>query len=109
MAAASILLTITVIGIPLVVMLLAITFIFIIITLATMSNLIGHYVLRSHDDNWKVTLIGAMTLIAGINFPFFGSLLFLLIVWLSMGVMTLWFSDWFKRLRRNKKEVTKED
>jgi len=109
LTAASVLLTITVIGIPLVVMLLAVILISIIITLATLSNMIGHHLLRTHDDNWKVTLTGALPLIAGFNFPFFGGILLLLIIWLSLGILTQWFSDWVKNLRKNKKQTKKED
>ncbi|MFV9510228.1 hypothetical protein [Tepidibacillus sp. LV47] len=98
--AVSILLTITVIGIPIVMILLAIILGFLVLSLATLSKMVGAYLLRNKEDHWKIPLVGAITLVAGINFPFFGGVLFLILVWISMGIMTLWISDWMKRIRK---------
>ncbi|TCS81255.1 hypothetical protein [Tepidibacillus fermentans] len=95
--AVSILLTITVIGIPIVVILLAITLGFLVVSLATLSKMVGAYLLRNKEDDWKIPLVGASALVAGINFPFFGGVLFMILVWFSMGIMTLSVFKWMKR------------
>ncbi|MDI3535246.1 MAG: hypothetical protein PWQ82_1611 [Thermosediminibacterales bacterium] len=89
--AASILLAITIIGIPLVAIIAIISLLFLLVTIAVCSLIIGEHFFDTIDyPLWQVATVGGVIIIAAFNIPLLGGLFFLALIWLSMGLMTLW-------------------
>ncbi len=89
-----ILLSIIIIGLPIVLILLIMTAITLIIGMATFSRIIGQYIFPAGDKKlWQIALIGALAIIAAINFPIFGMLILIVLTWLSLGMTILWLFE----------------
>lgn len=99
--AVSLLLIISVVGIPFAILLLIVIFLFLIFGLATLSKVVGKYLLYRSSQNWRATFAGSFALVAAMNFPLLGGILILILIWMSIGIMTLWFIDWLKQKRKN--------
>ncbi|WP_132746261.1 hypothetical protein [Scopulibacillus darangshiensis] len=98
LTAVNLLLSITIIGIPVAIALFFVPLIFFFIGSAAVSKIIGKQI-ASGDETplWATLLYGAAILVAGINVPFFGALLLLGLIWLSTGLMAFWLFDKMKR------------
>ncbi|KXG42544.1 hypothetical protein TEPIDINF_002808 [Tepidibacillus infernus] len=93
------LLSITIVGIPIVLVLLVVLFIFLLITFSSISLIIGEWLPGSiNRARWMIALGGAILVTAGINLPLLGWLLFLGVIWMTFGLMTMWL--WQKRMQR---------
>lgn len=92
------LLVVSVVGIPVAIVLFILPFVFFLIGLAAVSNQVGRflagYEIRTARKN---LLFGTFLMIACINFPFLGGLLFLGLIWISLGLMVLWLNERFFR------------
>ena len=87
------LLSVTIIGIPIAIVLLIITILFFLLGMAAISIAAGeHLPLGTGRAQWITAAGGAIVLTAGINLPFFGSLLLIGLFWVSLGavIMRLW-------------------
>ncbi|XJZ28798.1 hypothetical protein ACF5W4_08430 [Bacillota bacterium Lsc_1132] len=88
------LLMITVFGIPLAILLTLAPFVFFIIGLTLFSRLIGEKLLVNRQlPDWLKHFAGAFVLIGAFNFPFFGLVIFLAVLWFSTGVMVIWIKE----------------
>ncbi|MCF6093026.1 hypothetical protein L1765_03335 [Microaerobacter geothermalis] len=97
-----ILLSITIIGLPFVLILMVISFLFFMIGLAVVSQIISNQLPGSADwPKWLQVGFGAVVITSGINIPLIGGLFLLSLIWLSLGIMTLWI--WEKRKSRRKR------
>lgn len=104
LTAISLLLILTIIGIPLVIILLFVTFAFFLIGLAATSIIIGEWFPgRAERSNWITTIGGSFALTAAINVPFFGWFILLMLFWMSLGLMTTWFWDKWKKRKIKKR------
>lgn len=98
LAALILVLTFTIIGIPLAIVLCIIPLIFFFIGLTAVSELIGKaFVRNDKPQGWLQKLCGASIVVAGMNIPFIGIFVWLALLWLSTGLMTMWFYDKLKR------------
>lgn len=95
------LLVISVIGIPVAIVLFVMPFVFFFIGLAAVSNQVGRF-LAGHEKRTarKNLLLGVFLVVACINFPFLGGLLFLGLIWISLGLMVLWLNERFSKKKR---------
>jgi len=85
------LLSVTIIGIPVALLLFLFWLIFFFIGLSAASQMISRFIVRyEHRQPWLNGLFGALVLVGFINIPFLGCLLFIGILWLSTAYMTLW-------------------
>jgi hypothetical protein len=97
-----VLLSLTVLGIPVALVILAVLLLFFFIGLASAAVWIGQMIPGFQGNFPLSSLSGAAVLIAGFNFPLFGLILFCLVVCLSMGMMALWMRNLFQQLKRNR-------
>jgi hypothetical protein len=89
--ALSILLSITIIGIPFVILLLLLVLLFFIVGLAAISIRMGEWLPESTERPATIKAVtGAGLVIAGINLPLFGGILLLCQILISLGMMTVW-------------------
>ncbi|UJF35653.1 hypothetical protein [Paenibacillus hexagrammi] len=97
--ALSVLLFIMIIGIPLAVMILIFIVFAFIYGFAVLSMVVGSYIRLSHaSPDWLVALTGSAVLVSFMNIPLIGALLFFLIMVYSIGIITLWVLEkWKKR------------
>lgn len=92
--ALAVLLSLTLIGIPIVVLLLLLTLLTCFLGLTVISQCIGNWIAESTGKpTWLTVSIGAAVIAAGVNIPFVGWILLAGIVWLSMGMVTLWLFE----------------
>ncbi|MGD8189594.1 hypothetical protein ACQCN2_06265 [Brevibacillus ginsengisoli] len=88
--ALTLLLCITVIGIPVALLLVLGVALVVIVGLTVLSQIIGDYLPGSFErPSWINVLGGAALITGGINFPFLGGLLLVGIVWASLGMITI--------------------
>lgn len=98
MLTVSILLSITVIGIPLAIVLVLFVLLAFLTGLTAISKTIGRWVPGTQERPlWMSVFGGALILTAAFNVPLFGGILLLLLFWISLGMATLWL--WEKRKR----------
>ncbi|WCK53576.1 hypothetical protein PP175_19905 [Aneurinibacillus sp. Ricciae_BoGa-3] len=97
-----VLLSLTVIGIPVALVILAVLLLFFFIGLASAAVWIGRMIPALESNLPLSSLAGAAVLIAGFNFPFFGLILFCLVLCLSLGMMGLWVRGKVRQLKRNR-------
>ncbi|BCU82826.1 hypothetical protein JIR001_26090 [Polycladomyces abyssicola] len=91
------LLTISIIGIPLLIVLYLLLLIFSIISLTAISLIIGEQIpLSVGQERWLTAAIGSAIVTSLINFPILGWFLLLGLHWLSLGLMICWL--WEKRV-----------
>jgi len=96
--ALSVLLVITLIGIPILLLLVLVIILAFIIGLAATSILVGKRIrgLESRAD-WLLTLVGSSILVSFMNVPFIGGILFLGILVFSIGLMGIWGIEKIRR------------
>lgn len=103
LGALSLVLAVTIIGIPVVFILCIIPAIFFFIGLSSISDLIGKNLVKEKDQPiWVRNLYGAIIVVAGMNIPLIGALIWLGLFWLSLGLMTGWITDIFKKRKKTK-------
>ncbi len=96
--ALSVLLLITVIGIPVALLIFLYVGLASVFGLAVLSMLVGERIqVAIGRSDWIVALTGSIVLVSLMNVPFIGGLLLLGIVVFSTGVMTLWVLEKLKR------------
>ncbi|MGV3466268.1 MAG: hypothetical protein ACO1OT_13360 [Heyndrickxia sp.] len=100
--ALSVLLTILIIGIPIVILILIGILISLIAGLIFISGHLGkQFRILEGKPKWLVLLAGTSLIVAAINFPLFGGIIFLVISWFSLGLAVSWL--YFKFTTRRKK------
>ena len=88
------LLFITVFGIPLAILLAIVPFVFFMIGVTLVSRIIGEKLLVNRQlPEWLKNFAGAFVTIAVFNFPFFGLVIALAVLWFSTGFMILWLKE----------------
>lgn len=93
-----VLLLVTIIGIPFAILLLVIVLIAFIIGMAALSIIVGEKIQGTFGrSNWFISLTGLILLVALMNIPFVGMILFLGILLFAIGVITLWILEKAKR------------
>ncbi|BAU29157.1 hypothetical protein DFP93_11786 [Aneurinibacillus soli] len=93
-SAISILLSITVIGIPFVVLLLLLVLLFFVIGLTAISIRIAEWMPNnSQMDTWLQAFTGALIVMAAVNIPLLGGFVFLCLLWVSLGIMVVWVKE----------------
>lgn len=94
MLAVSILLSITVIGIPLAIVLVLLVLLAFLTGLTAISKTIGRWIPGTQERPlWMLVFGGALILTAAFNVPLFGGILLLFLFWISLGMATLWLWD----------------
>jgi hypothetical protein len=102
LTAVTLLLVISVIGIPVAAVLFLLPFVFFFIGLAAIGQMIGENILWIKErPAWLNVLYGTVIVVAWINIPFLGGLLFIGLVWLFTGLMIVWLYERF-HFRKNK-------
>lgn len=97
----SLLLSITIVGIPIVILFLAIILLAFIVGLTVISTMIGNCIPQIEGRDLRVkTFWGAFVVIAGINLPLIGSILLLCLVWISLGMVTFAIGERIKSKKR---------
>lgn len=99
--ALSILLLVTIIGIPVAMLIFLFVMLASVVGLAALSMIVGEKIQGTFGrSDWLIALTGSILLVSLMNVPFIGGLLFLGIVVFSTGYMTLWILE---KLKRNTK------
>lgn len=91
------LLSVTIIGIPVALLLLILWLIFFFIGLTVVSRMVSRFIV-GHDNRrpWLNGFFGALILVGFMNLPFLGWLLILGVTWISTAFMVLWV---FRKIR----------
>jgi hypothetical protein len=102
--AISLLLIITVIGIPLILVILLLIALSMLLGITTLSLLLGEKIqmIIPRKQVWFTTGIGATVLVSFMNIPIVGIIMMLGVMWLSMGMVTMWIFGKVKRKQLNK-------
>lgn len=96
--AIGILLSLTVIGIPLMFGILILLGIKFLIGFTVISYYVGEYIPGMYGKpEWLQSLSGAVFLLSLIHFPFIGTLVLMVLFWISLGMFVWWF--WERRKR----------
>ncbi len=94
LGAISVLLTISVIGIPIVIVLLVLSLLSLLIGMCMLSDVIAKKVKGLEDGPWwKKLTIGCAILLSFMSLPLIGGFVILLTLWLSFGVSIKWLVD----------------
>ncbi|AGK54193.1 hypothetical protein B1NLA3E_12225 [Bacillus sp. 1NLA3E] len=97
------LLSITIIGIPIVVILLLGVLISFFMGMATISKfLVDRMASMSEKPEWLLLLTAAFVLVSFMNFPLLGGLVSLMIIWLSLGFSVKRTYDFISNLKNRK-------
>lgn len=97
--AVTMLLFVSVVGIPLAIILLIFVVVSFIYGLALLSILTGEKIQGIFGrSNWIVSLAGSVLLVSFMNVPLIGGILFLGVMFFSIGITTLWMLGKFKRI-----------
>ncbi|MFC7392045.1 hypothetical protein [Scopulibacillus cellulosilyticus] len=92
--AVTLLLLITIIGIPIGAILLLYTIISLIIGMAVLSKAVAERINGINDKpDWLLFLTGAILIVSVFNFPLIGFVIFLIVTWLSLGFSMKWIFD----------------
>ncbi|MCZ8515080.1 hypothetical protein O9H85_22185 [Paenibacillus filicis] len=101
--ALTVLLIVTIIGIPIAILLLVLAAASFIYGLAAVSLLVGERMKGMIGrPNWIVSLAGSVVLISFMNVPLLGAILFMGIFIFTIGMMTLWIFEKIKTKRLKK-------
>lgn len=96
--ALTVLLLVTIIGIPFVILLLILLLLSFVSGSAVLSMLVGERIQGIFGrSNWIVSLAGSVLLISCMNVPLIGVLLFLGVMFFSIGITTLWILEKIQR------------
>lgn len=96
--ALTVLLLVTIIGIPFAILIMIIVALAFIIGMAALSILIGERIQWTMGrSDWLIALTGSILLVSFMNIPFIGVILFLGVLLFSIGFMTLWLLGKIKR------------
>lgn len=95
--AIEVILTLTVVGISIALILLIPILYFFFETLATLGVTIGHKIMPEVSSFWLIALVGMAIIVSMINFPLFGLIILFLIYWLSLSVMVMRLRDFFQK------------
>ncbi|MDD9268518.1 hypothetical protein ACFPES_15880 [Paenibacillus sp. GCM10023248] len=102
LSALSVLLLVTIIGIPLAVVIILFIAVAFIYGLAVLSLLVGSNLqMTKGRSDWLIALTGASVIVSFINIPLIGALIFLVIVLFSTGIMTMLIRDKWRKKRRD--------
>jgi hypothetical protein len=99
--AISLLLIITVIGIPVILLIILMIVLSVILGLTALSHLLSEKIqlIMPHKQDWLTTGIGSTIIVSLMNIPIIGIFLMLGVMWLSLGVVTIWAFGKLKRRR----------
>lgn len=101
--ALSVLLFVTIIGIPIAMFIFLLAGLASVFGLATLSMIIGERIQGTFGrPDWLIALTGSIILVSLLNVPLIGGLLFIGIVVFSTGVMTLWVLEKGRRKAMSK-------
>ncbi|SEB46094.1 hypothetical protein [Paenibacillus sp. GP183] len=101
LAAVTILLLLTVIGIPLILLVGLIVIVSFAFGLTALSHFLGErFQDASGKAGWIVAAIGAFVLMASVNIPFVGGIILLLMLLFSLGITTIWLVEKLRRRRK---------
>ncbi|MCY9691476.1 hypothetical protein [Paenibacillus alginolyticus] len=96
--ALSVLLFVTIIGIPIAIIILVLVLLSFIIGMSALSILVGERIQGTFGrSNWFISLTGSILLVSLMNIPLVGVILFFGILLFSIGIMTLWILEKTKR------------
>ncbi|PKR86213.1 polymer-forming cytoskeletal protein [Heyndrickxia camelliae] len=99
--ALSVLLTILIIGIPIVILIIIGVLISLIAGLIFISGNLGNqFRIMEGRPKWLVLLAGTSLIVAAINFPLFGGIFLLMISWFSLGLSVSWLHLKFTTRRK---------
>ncbi|WP_047153181.1 hypothetical protein [Aneurinibacillus tyrosinisolvens] len=99
--AITMMLAVTVVGIPIVILLWLAVLVFFVTGLGAICMKIGQRVQAGVEKPlWLQVMTGAAVVVAGVNVPFVGGLSLLCLFWISLGIMTFWM--WGKIKERKK-------
>jgi hypothetical protein len=102
--ALSVLLTIIIIGIPVVILIIIGVLVSLVIGMVFISKQFGNQMrLFDGKPGWLVLLTGSTLIVSAINFPLIGGIIFLIISWFSLGLSVSWIYYKFST-RKKKKE-----
>jgi uncharacterized membrane protein len=86
-----ILLVMTIVGIPIAIILAILPIIAFLIGLTILSQYLGEKLFSNYDTaRWIKVFAGSFLLISIFNFPFFGGIILLCVLWFSSGLAILW-------------------
>lgn len=91
--ALGVLLSVTIVGIPIAFVLLLVTILFFLLGITAICMVAGDQLpLGAGRSPWMTAAGGSIAITAGVNLPFFGSLLLIGLFWLALGtvIMRLW-------------------
>jgi hypothetical protein len=99
--AISLLLIITVIGIPLILVILLLIALSVLLGVTALSHILGDKIqmILPRKQAWFTTGMGAAVIVSLMNIPMVGIILMLGLVWLSLGMVTMWAFGGVKRKR----------
>jgi hypothetical protein len=99
--AISLLLIITVIGIPLILIILLLIALSVLIGVTALSLILGEkiHLILPRKQAWFTTGIGATLVVSLMNIPIVGFIIILGVIWLSLGMVTIWVIGKIKRKR----------
>jgi hypothetical protein len=97
--AISILLIITFIGIPLILIILLLIALSVFLGITALSLILGEQIklMLPRKQVWFTTGLGATVIVSLLNIPIVGIILMLGIIWLSLGIITMWVFGIVKR------------
>jgi hypothetical protein len=97
--AISLLFIITVIGIPLIIIILLLIALSVLLGVTTMSLILGEKIqmIMPRKQTWVTTGIGATVIVSLMNIPIVGFIIMLGVIWLSLGMVTMWFYGKIKK------------
>jgi O-antigen/teichoic acid export membrane protein len=96
--ALTVLLLVTIIGIPFALIIVVLVVIAFVIGMAALSILIGERIQGIiGQSDWLIALTGSILLVSIMNVPFIGVILFLGVLLFSNGFMTLWLLEKIRR------------
>jgi hypothetical protein len=96
--ALTVLLLVTIIGIPFAILIMVIVALAFIIGMAALSILIGERIQWTMGrSEWLIALTGSILLVSFMNIPFIGVILFFGVLLFSIGFMTLWLLGKIRR------------
>jgi hypothetical protein len=97
--AISLLLIITVIGIPIILIILFLIAMSVLLGVTVLGLILGEKIqlILPHKQVWFTTGIGATVIVSLMNIPIIGIIFMLGVIWLSLGMVTMWVFEKVKR------------
>ncbi len=100
-------LTITIVGIPVAIILLIIPAVAFFVLVGAISQELGARIIPEKKANWTTTILGAFLLASILDFPLLGLLFYLGVMVLSLGHLVLWITEhWNNRKRPKQNPIT---